>query len=319
MKRQPNVEDVVRAIDTAISHENYGKMRLELAFFGGSFTALNRKYMISLLEAAQSFILDGKISGIRISTRPDAIDTQILTLLKSYGVYAIELGAQSMQDAVLKANRRGHTAQQVQDTSVQIKEAGFELGLQMMTGLYLDTVEGARLTAQKIADCKPDTVRIYPTVIMKNTPLGDLYQSGRYCTLSFEETIDLCSELLEFFEERYIKVIRLGLHSSPELEKDRLAGPWHPAFRELCESRRFRNAIWKEIQHSQNESKYCRLVVNGKDRSKITGQKKSNLAFFSAQGYHIQVVEDHSVARNHFRLEFQNTEQEQKKGVKVCG
>ena len=172
-------------------------MQLELAFFGGSFTALNHDYMVSLLEAAQPFVTGGIIKGIRISTRPDAIDASVLQCLKQYGVTAIELGAQSMLDTVLTANQRGHTAQQVREASVLIKAFGFELGLQMMTGLYQDTAKGAKQTAIEIAKCKPDTVRIYPTIIMRHTYLGQLYESGKFDTLSLEETIDLCSELLE--------------------------------------------------------------------------------------------------------------------------
>ena len=174
-------------------------MQLELAFFGGSFTALNYDYMVSLLEAAQPFVTGGIIRGIRISTRPDAVDASVLQCLKQYGVTAIELGAQSMLDTVLTANQRGHTAQQVRVASALIKAFGFELGLQMMTGLYGDTAQGAKQTAIEIAKCKPDTVRIYPTIIMKHTYLGHLYESGNYHTLSLEETVDLCSELLAFF------------------------------------------------------------------------------------------------------------------------
>jgi len=308
IKKQPTPKDVICAVKTAVAHEDYGKMRLELAFFGGSFTALNRDYMISLLKAAQPFISKGVIKGIRISTRPDAIDRQILSILKTYGVSAIELGAQSMIDEVLKANRRGHTAQQVKDASALIKQAGFELGLQMMTGLYTDTAEGAKLTAQKIAECKPDTVRIYPTVIMSQTHLGELFQRGDYQTFSLEKTVDLCSELLHFFEDRQIQVIRLGLHSTPELEKERLSGPWHPALRELCESRNFRNSICNELQKNHAVNKKCLLFINGKDRSKIVGHKKSNLEFFSSQGYNIQVIVDESIEKNSFKIAFADKE-----------
>lgn len=282
--------------------------QLELAFFGGSFTALHKNYMISLLETSQPFVTGGIITGIRISTRPDAIDKERLQLLKSYGVSAIELGAQSMIDAVLDANRRGHTAQQVRDAAALIIAEGFELGLQMMTGLYQDTIEGAKQTAIELAACQPNTVRIYPTIIMKHTHLGDLYENGQYHTLNLEETIDLCSDLLEYFENKRIKVIRLGLHSSPELERDRLAGPWHPAFGELCESRRFRNAILRELQKKSDTGGNFILSINSKDRSKAVGQKKSNLQFFSSQGYQIKVMEDQQIEKNQFDLKLENVQ-----------
>ena len=147
MQKQPCPVDVTNTIQTALSRTNLDEMQLELAFFGGSFTALHKDYMVSLLEAAQPFVIGGMITGIRLSTRPDAIDRERLQLLKAYGVTAIELGAQSMIDTVLTANHRGHTAQQVRDAAALIKAEGFELGLQMMTGLYKDTAEGARQTA----------------------------------------------------------------------------------------------------------------------------------------------------------------------------
>ena len=281
-------------------------MQLELAFFGGSFTALNHYYMVSLLEAAQPFVTGGIIRGIRISTRPDTIDASVLQCLKQYGVTAIELGAQSMLD----------TAQQVRVASALIKVFGFELGLQMMTGLYQDTVQGAKQTAIEIAKCKPDTVRIYPTIIMKHTYLGHLYESGNYHTLSLEETVDLCSELLAFFEEEQIRVIRLGLHSSPELERDRLAGPWHPALKELCESRRYRTAILQDLEYSFVKGKNIKLFIHPKDYSKAVGQKKSNLQFFTSMGYHIEIKTNETIQRNRFLLAYADNEQ---KGVEVCG
>lgn len=259
--------------------------------------------MVSLLEAAQPFVTGGIITGIRISTRPDAIDQEVLQLLKRYGVSAIELGAQSMIDAVLKANERGHTAQQVRDAASLIKAEGFALGLQMMTGLFQDSIEGALQTAVELANCKPDTVRIYPTIIMKHTRLGDLYESGQYQTLSLEETIDLCSDLLDFFEEKQIKVIRLGLHSSPELEKDRLSGPWHPAFGELCQSKKFCKAILRELVKNHKKGDTVVLFVNSKDRSIAVGQKKSNLQFFFTCGYTVQIAEDHHLDKNQFRIQ----------------
>ncbi|MBR7061045.1 MAG: radical SAM protein [Eubacterium sp.] len=163
-QNQPTPEDVEKALETALKRRGY---EYEIAFFGGSFTAIDRQYMISLLEAAFPYIENGSVKGIRISTRPDCIDTETLDILKKYGVSSIELGAQSMDDEVLQANLRGHTAKDVENASKLIKEYGFELGLQMMTGLYKDTDEKAIETAKKIIALKPETVRIYPTVVLK--------------------------------------------------------------------------------------------------------------------------------------------------------
>lgn len=141
---QPTPQDILSAIQVAKSSQNAQIRETEIAFFGGSFTAIERSYMCALLNVAAPFVKDKTFSGIRISTRPDAIDDEILTLLKQYGVTSIELGAQSMDDSVLVHNQRGHTAEQVRTASRLIKSYGFSLGLQMMTGLYGDTVNGAR-------------------------------------------------------------------------------------------------------------------------------------------------------------------------------
>ena len=170
--RQPAPEEVSWAVEEALRHTSPQDTQWEIAFFGGSFTAVDEAYQTALLEAAVPYVRQGIVQGIRISTRPDAIDGRILRRLKDYGVTAIELGAQSMSDAVLKQNQRGHTAQQVQQASQAIRKLGFSLGLQMMVGLDGDTLEGAFDTARKLAELRPDTMRIYPTIVLPHTPLA---------------------------------------------------------------------------------------------------------------------------------------------------
>ncbi|MBR3300201.1 MAG: radical SAM protein, partial [Clostridia bacterium] len=228
----PTAENVEEAVLTAIASKNYDPETTEIAFFGGSFTAINHNYMITLLNSAFKFVHKGMVAGIRISTRPDAIDRGILTILKSYGVTAIEIGAQSMNDKVLKKNNRGHTAKDVQNASKLIKEMGFSLGIQMMTGLYGDNDDQAIRTAKEIAKLKPDTVRIYPTIVLKDTDLAALYADGFYKPQTLESAVDLATNLLKIFNDENIKVIRLGLHSIEP--NSYIAGPWHPAFSELC-------------------------------------------------------------------------------------
>ncbi len=198
-----------------------GKTEREFAFFGGSFTAVPRAYMLALLQAVQPYLQSGAYNGIRISTRPDAVDAEILALLKQYGVTAIELGAQSMQDGVLRRNGRGHTARQVAEAAERISAAGFSLGLQMMTGLDGDTPVGCRETAVRLAALEPETMRIYPAIVMEGTELARRWRAGMYEPMSLECAVNLCADLLDFFEQRQIRVIRLGLHASPELERDR--------------------------------------------------------------------------------------------------
>lgn len=300
---QPSPEDVVKAAEIAEKSLGDKTRNSEIAFFGGSFTAINRNYMVSLLEAASPYIKSGRFAGIRISTRPDYIDEEILSLLKEYGVTTIELGAQSMDDRVLMLNGRGHTAKQVEDASKLIHSKGFTLGLQMMTGLYGDTAEGAVKTAEKLAALKPENVRIYPTIILRSTELGDRYLKGEYKTLGLNETVDLCAGLLDFFESKGITVIRLGLHASPQLERDMLSGPWHPAFGELCESRRFLNKIVQYINLNGIHKKSITIKVNPKDVSIAIGQKKTNIKKLAASGYDVKVKPDCEVKQKSFIIE----------------
>ncbi|MBR2040555.1 MAG: radical SAM protein, partial [Clostridia bacterium] len=173
--KAPTVRDVAIAVKNAQTSANYDPKTTEIAYFGGSFTAINRNYMLRLLRVAHRFVKSGVVSGIRISTRPDAIDDEILTLLKEYSVTAIELGAQSLNDRVLRLNNRGHKVSDVVKAAKKIKEHGFELGLQIMTGLYADSDASALKTAEKVIEINPDTVRIYPTIVLKDTDLEALY------------------------------------------------------------------------------------------------------------------------------------------------
>ncbi|HCA71509.1 MAG TPA: radical SAM protein [Ruminococcaceae bacterium] len=285
---QPTPQDVCAAAETAlVSLGKAAARKAEIAFFGGSFTAINAAYRRSLLEAAASYVKNGLFAGIRLSTRPDAIDSDILDELCYFGVTTVELGAQSMDDRVLQKNGRGHTAEQVRLASHQIAARGLHLGLQMMTGLPSDTDEGARYTARCFAELHPEEIRIYPAIVLPGTQLAKWYQEGSYQPETLEEAVYLCTDLLQFFEERGIHVIRLGLHASPELERNRLAGPWHPAFRELCESRR-----WLLRMQSVFTNLPCgdyTITVPEKYLSQVKGQKKANLSAMKKMGYQVSV------------------------------
>ena len=271
----------------------------EIAFFGGSFTAIDSEYMISLLDAAGEF--EGVFSGIRISTRPDAIDKDKLSLLKEYGVTAIELGAQSMDDTVLTLNERGHSAEDVRNASELIKSFGFSLGLQMMTGLYGSDFDKDRRTADEFISLAPDTVRIYPTVVMKGTALEKYYLGGSYKTYTLEESVDLCAELIRKFEENKINIIRVGLHYSDSLIENGYCENYHPAFKELCESKLFYNSFLEKTKLL--ESKNIDITINKRSLSKLYGQKKSNLRAFEEMGYRVKIYYDDSLGKyeNHCR------------------
>ena len=289
---QPNANDVKNTIEKAINSLKENSVNAEIAFFGGSFTAINREYMLSLLEATKPYI--DSFKGIRVSTRPDYIDEEVLLLLKDYKVTAIELGAQSMCDEVLSYNDRGHSAQSVIRASQLIKKHGFSLGLQMMTGLYKSTIDKDMKTAKAFVDIKPDTVRIYPTVIMKNTKLETLYNDGVYTPYSFEDTVDLCADLLRLFECNGISVIRLGLHYSDTLQKDMIAGAYHPAFRELCESKIMLDKVLQLLNNKDRNLVY-ELMVAPSCVSKLIGNNKSNIKRLNDLGYNIKIIQETSV------------------------
>lgn len=255
----------------------------EIAFFGGSFTMIEKSYMLSLLEAAYEYIQKGIFKGIRISTRPDGISREICEILKKYGVTAVELGAQSLDDRVLMLNDRGHTAKQVCDACALLKEYGFEVGLQMMMGLYGSQDADSIATAEKIVALAPDTVRIYPTVVLKGTRLHELMQTGEFIPKGIPETVELCAKLIPMFEDAGIKVIRVGLHSGGEVEGGFEGGAYHPALRELCEGRIYFNYALGELE-KLGKGSYT-LLVPPREISKMTGQKKQNLTVLREKGY----------------------------------
>lgn len=293
----PHAEDVKRSCTQALNdisdYEN-----TEIAFFGGSFTAVPREYMIELLEAAYDFVGDGKFKGIRLSTRPDCIDKEILDILKRYGVTAIELGAQSLCNHVLQANERGHTVEDVYNASQLIKEYGFELGLQMMVGLYKSTEHDELETMAKVIELAPKTVRIYPVAVLENTKLAELYDSGEYKLVPFEQVVHICARMLSKFYDAGIDVIRCGLHASETVENDIVAGYYHPAFREMCESQIYRNAILSMINGVENETIY----VSKSDVSRAVGHRKSNKIYFENNNLKIDIKVDESLKKGEIRI-----------------
>ncbi len=244
--------------------------------------------MLSLLEAAKPYLDD--FYGVRISTRPDAVDKEVLLLLKRYHLTAVELGAQSMDNSVLELNHRGHTAEDVVTACRLIRECGVSLGLQMMTGLYGATPQSDIATAQQFIVLHPDTVRVYPTVILKDTDLARLYQDGAFVPYTLARSVDVCAKLILLFAKADIQLIRLGLHDSDSLRQNSLGGNYHPAFKELCENKIFDDSFLR--QAALTESKQLVLTVHPKSVSKLVGQRKSNLQKWQAMGYSVTIQTD---------------------------
>ena len=257
--------------------------------------------MISLLSTANEYI--DYFKGIRISTRPDCIDEETLTLLKSFSVTSIELGAQSMSDEVLRVNTRGHNSDCVRTASQLIKQYGFSLGLQMMTGLYGSNDDTDLYTAQEFIRLSPDTVRIYPTVVLEGTKLAEHFVSGEYNPQTVDSAVNLCAQLIPMFEDAGINVIRVGLHSSDTMESSIIAGAYHPAFRELCENRIFLTNILKKLAEDNIPKGKLTIKVASGAVSKATGQKKSNLTVLMNMGYIPQITEDVSLTGRQIKIE----------------
>ncbi|HOJ80961.1 MAG TPA: radical SAM protein [Clostridiales bacterium] len=277
---------------------------VEIAFYGGSFTAIDKVLQEEFLKHAWSYIEAGKVSEIRVSTRPDRIDTEILEMLKKYGVRTIELGVQSLDDEVLRASLRGHDSAVVFRSAKLIKDMGFRLGIQIMTGLPGDTREKCMETARKVVSMSPDVVRIYPVLVIKGTGLERLMEKGDYRPQTLEEAVDLCAELLRLFEDNGIDVIRVGLQPTENIREgagsDVAAGPVHPAFRQLAQARLSLKRI-EEIIDSQHLSDAQELIIctGPSNISDVVGQKRSNIeSLKSKYGFaDVRVMPDPKLSR----------------------
>ena len=299
--KAPSAADVRNVLNEQLPVLRERGMTAEIAFFGGSFTGIDRDYMKSLLEAARDAVNNAPdvYTGIRCSTRPDFIDEEILDILCGYGMTAVELGAQSMNNDVLRLNERGHSAEDVERAAELIKRRGLSLGLQMMTGLYGDKQEYCIDTARRFVELKADTVRIYPTVILGGTRLGELYKRGEYTTFTFDETVELCAELLTLFDAAGIPVIRLGLHASRDVEEKMLGGVYHPALREIVESRIFFNEMKSRME--QLGSHRFTVYTDSSNISRIVGQKRENKEKLHRLGFDFTIKQE-----NGTRLRIEN-------------
>ena len=272
--------DVVLALERA---KTLGVTGGELAFYGGSFTAVSPALQRQLLEAARPYLADGTIGAIRLSTRPDAVDPETLAMLREQGVATVELGAQSMFDEVLAASGRGHTAADTVRAARMVKDAGLRLVLQMMTGLPGSSPERDVETARRIIDLAPDGARIYPTVIVRGTALEELWRAGTYDAHTVSDAVAVCADILPLFEAAGIPVIRLGLNPTAELsDGGAVAGAYHPALGELVRSEVLRRRAAALLEGVPAGSRVT-LHVAPERVSAMTGQRRANLAALKAQ------------------------------------
>lgn len=284
-------EDIRKTVDTHMATMK-DAARAEIAFYGGSFSGLPKEEQIRFLELANEYVKQGRVEKIRISTRPDYITREILDYLSAYNVKTIELGVQSMDEEVLKKSCRGHGTEAVLLSSGLIREYGLTLGIQTMIGLPGDNREKDLVTARQVAELSPDFVRIYPTLVIRDTYLEKLYRAQQYHPMTLEEAVGVCSELLSFYESRNIRVIRIGLQATDTIREsgEVIAGPFHPAFRELVESKIMLNAVEKIIaERNLSDKQDISILVDRRDLSKAIGNKKSNIRYLKNK-YHYKEV-----------------------------
>lgn len=304
--------DVDKAIEQAAALPRTGAKR-QLAFYGGSFTAIPVPQQTALLAAAKRHLDAGEIDAVRLSTRPDAIDAAVLARLREYGVETIELGAQSMCDEVLALSGRGHTAADVENASRMIRAAGFRLILQMMTGLPGDTPERCVDTARRIIALAPDGVRIYPTVIVRDTALYDLWQAGRYREHTVEDAVEYCARIVPLFESAGIPIIRLGLNPTEELSGGAAAGgAYHPALGELVRSRIMRERAETLLAGANiAPGSAVTLGVSAAKLSQMIGQHRRNVDWLAAR-FRIKSLKIRPAALNDGEIAVLSVEKDEK-------
>lgn len=279
----PTEEDIIATIkrfEKAATRYN----DVQLAFYGGSFTAIEIDLQLMFLKTVQPYLKSngGFIDKLRLSTRPDCIDAEVLERMHKYGVGVIELGAQSMDAAVLLASGRGHTAEDTIKASSLIKEKGFELGIQTMTGLPLADYASDIETARKVCEMKPDFVRIYPTVVVKGTALHRSYLAGRYVPQTLEEAVELCLKLSDIYAAANVQIIRMGLQSSDNISEDGeiAAGPYHAAFGQLVKSKQMYVELCRKIEKIDIKEYYDKILCVYVDTARLSdciGQKRENV------------------------------------------
>ncbi len=282
-KKNMTKEEAKKTIDNFLENIKDTNAKKEIAFFGGSFTGIDENVQEELLQTAYEYIEKGQVDSIRISTRPDYINKEILKRLKKYKVKTIELGVQSANDYILGRANRGHTFKDVEKASKLIRRYGFDLGHQMMVGLPESNRIDEINTAKALIKLKPKMVRIYPVLVIKGTKLEKEYNEGKYEPLSVVQAVETCKQLVRMFTDKKIDVIRVGLQNTDEIcnpdnkESEVVAGPFHPAFGQLVESGMWYDAIVEKIKKLNVKVKEVQVTVNPIDVNNVIGHKKENV------------------------------------------
>lgn len=309
-----NAKDVKETIEYYLKEFKDDSKYVEVAFFGGSFTGIDVEAQKELLRAANEYIISGRVGSIRISTRPDYINKEILKMLKSYNVKTIELGVQSSNNYILNKSKRNHTFEDVIKASKLIRRYGFKLGHQMMVGMPESTELDEINTAKDLIKLKPKMVRIYPVLVIKGTELEKEYNRGEYTPLTVEQAVQRSKEITYLFRKKHINVIRIGLQNTEEITDPKqagsevVAGPYHPAFRQLVEASMWYDSIAEKIRKINTKVKEVELRVNSEDVNNIVGHKRENITKIK-EFYDVDIVvkQDEKLKPGKFEIEVLST------------
>ena len=295
----PSPEEVLTFLSSSLSKDTPHAV---IAFYGGSFTGIDKELQAAYLDAAGVYVHMGHASGIRLSTRPDYVDEESVAFLNEKGVTTVELGVQSMDEEVLRQSGRGHRPWDSARAAMCVKASGLELGIQIMAGLPGDTKKKFMDTVRGVIALAPDFVRIYPALVVEGAPLAELWRRGEYAPLSLEDAVALCADAAAQFAKKKIRVVRMGLQPSKDLEAALLAGPYHPSFGHLVES----ELAYRRMSASLGNLSDCevRFLVNPSELSVYKGIRAENEEKLRAyrKGLEVSIVADDSVPKGEMRL-----------------
>ena len=303
----PSPEALHHQITSFLRYRRADRSGVQIAFFGGNFLGLTSGQVKSLLGIAQTYISEGRVDSIRFSTRPETITPKRLDWLQDFSIGTIELGAQSMQNSVLQQIQRGHRAEDTINAVKRLRHSRYEIGLQMMVGLPGEGSTGFMRTGRALVKLKPEFVRIYPTLVLKNSLLARWFDKGKYSPLSLDQAVEKTKLLLRLFERHKIPVIRMGLQASAELSLDRelLAGPYHPAFGHLVHSALFLDEAIAALSKTTIGSNPVDLYTHPASISRMRGLKNSNVAILKEKFNirNLRILQDDSLDRNELKVD----------------
>ncbi|MDM8526492.1 radical SAM protein [Desulfococcaceae bacterium HSG8] len=299
-------ENLRLVVSGFLNYKGEQRKTVQIAFYGGTFLNLPENETVPLLREAARFVEAGDADSIRFSTRPDSIREDRLDMIKDFPVSTIEIGVQSMDDRVLSMSRRGHTASDTEEAVHLLKARNYEAGLQMMVGLPGDSHEKSLDTARKLSELSPDFVRIYPTMVLADSPLAKLHEYGKYVPMPLDECVTLVKTIYLLFREKGIPVIRMGLQLSEDFEKGTviLAGPYHPAFGHLVHSEIFLDKASAAISSANFSRDKLTIKVHPRSHSKMQGIKNKNIEILKDKFdiSEIEIISDLSVEQGELEI-----------------